>query len=79
MPSQVNRPNTPRRRLTPKKKALRSIKKDAALVQNYIELGDQRLLAMDGPAGGQIPDLSPHEWGVVYRACKRISRAVEVL
>ncbi len=50
-----------------------SIVKDAKLVKEMLELGDSRLLASDGPAGGQLPDLSPDEWGKVYRACKRIA------
>lgn len=54
-------------------RALRGLKKDAAIVTRTLELGDQRLLASDGPAGGQLPDLSPEEWGKVYRACKRIT------
>lgn len=31
-----------------------------------IELGDQRLLAGDGPAGGQPPELSLAEWRTLY-------------
>ena len=31
-----------------------------------IELGDQRLRASDGPAGGQPPDLSLAEWRRLY-------------
>jgi len=31
-----------------------------------IELGDQRLLASDGPAGGQPPDLNLQEWRELY-------------
>lgn len=31
-----------------------------------IELGDQRLLAADGPAGKQAPDLSLAEWRKLY-------------
>jgi hypothetical protein len=54
----------------------RSLKKDAGIVTKMLELGDHRLLASDGPAGGQLPDLSPNEWGKVYRACKRISAKV---
>lgn len=56
------------------------LKKDAAIVTGMLELGDQRLLASDGPAGGQLPELSPEEWGKVYRACKRIGeRAAKFL
>lgn len=50
------------------------LRKDATVVCEMLELGDQRLLAGDGPAGGQRPDLSPEEWGKVYRACKRIAK-----
>ena len=32
-----------------------------------IELGDQRLLAADGPAGGKPPDISLEEWKRMYR------------
>ena len=49
--------------------------KDAKIVSDMLSLGDQRLLASDGPAGGQLPDLSPEEWGKIYRACKRIARS----
>lgn len=52
---------------------LRQSKKDAKIVMRMLELGDHRLLACDGPCGGQLPDLSPEEWGKVYRACKRIA------
>lgn len=45
------------------------------MVKRMLELGDNRLLASDGPVGGQLPDLSPDEWGKVYRACKRIAEA----
>lgn len=31
-----------------------------------IELGDERLLASDGPAGGQPPDLNLQEWRELY-------------
>ena len=31
-----------------------------------IELGDHRLLASDGPAGNQPPDLSLAEWRELY-------------
>jgi hypothetical protein len=36
-----------------------------------IELGDQRLLASDGPAGGQPPDLSLEEWRTLYKMLDR--------
>jgi hypothetical protein len=32
-----------------------------------IELGDERLLAGDGPAGGRPPQLSLDEWRRMYR------------
>ena len=56
------------------KRQLRLMKKDADIVTRLLELGDDRLLAADGPAGGQLPDLTPQEWGKVYRACQRIAR-----
>lgn len=52
----------------------RNLKKDAQIVTRMLELGDTRLMACDGPCGGQLPDLSPTEWGKVYRACQRIAR-----
>jgi hypothetical protein len=56
------------------------LRSDAEIVQRMLELGDARLLASDGPAGGQLPDLSPDEWSKVYRACKRIAeRATKYL
>lgn len=51
------------------------LKKDAKIVKDLLDIGDQRLLASDGPINGRLPDLSPDEWGKVYRACKRIARA----
>lgn len=54
-------------------KTLRHMKKDARIVQKMLELGDDRLMAHDGPCGGKLPELSPEEWGKVYRACKRIA------
>lgn len=56
-------------------KVLEKVQRDAALVKRMLELGDNRLLAADGPCGGLLPDLSPDEWGKVYRACKRIAEA----
>jgi hypothetical protein len=37
-----------------------------------IELGDQRLLASDGDAGGQPPDLSLAEWRKLYVTLERV-------
>jgi hypothetical protein len=54
---------------------LKQIKKDAKIVKEMLELGDHRLVAGDGPVGDRLPDLSPAEWGKVYRACKRIATA----
>ena len=54
---------------------IKKLRRDAALVARMLELGDSRLLAADGPCGGQLPDLTPDEWGKVYRACKRIAKA----
>lgn len=45
----------------------------ATTVKEMLELGDTRLMAGDGPCGGQLPQLSPDEWGKVYRACKKIA------
>ena len=41
-----------------------------------IETGDQRLLASDGPAGGQPPDITLREWRKLYR---NITQAVRLL
>lgn len=57
-------------KLTPKQKLIR----DAKLIRRLLELGDQRLLASDGPVAGKLPDLSPEEWGRIYAACFRIIR-----
>jgi hypothetical protein len=57
---------------TSSNRLIRSLKKDARIVTRMLRLGDARLVAGDGPCGGQLPDLSPEEWGKVYRACKRI-------
>lgn len=56
------------------KRVIAAMRRDAAIVARMLELGDQRLLAADGPAGGKLPDLSPQEWGKVYRACTRIAK-----
>lgn len=56
------------------KKSFRLLKKDAKIVARMLELGDDRLLAYDGPVGGALPDLDPSEWRKVYLACKRIVR-----
>lgn len=42
-----------------------------------IELGDQRLLANDGPAGGQPPAISLNEWKQLYRALDKARRQIE--
>lgn len=55
-------------------KQLRLLKRDCRIVRDYLEIGDQRLLASDGPVSGQRPDLTSQEWGKVYRACKRIAK-----
>jgi len=54
--------------------AVERVRKAAIVVKEMLELGDIRLMAMDGPCGGQLPDLSPKEWGKVYRACKTIAK-----
>jgi hypothetical protein len=46
---------------------------DAKTICRMLEMGDNRLMAGDGPCGGQLPELSPDEWGVVYQAAKRIA------
>jgi hypothetical protein len=42
------------------------IKEQLNIACAIIELGDQRLLAGDGPAGGQPPELSLAEWRKLY-------------
>lgn len=49
------------------------VAKHAAIICTLLELGDDRLLASDGPAGGQLPDLSPDEWGKVYQSAMKIA------
>lgn len=39
---------------------------------NIIERGDERLLASDGPAGGQPPDLSLEEWSTLYETLRAV-------
>ena len=56
---------------------LNKIKKDAGFIRRMLELGDGRLLAHDGPCGGQMPDLWPKEWAKVYKACKRIVAEID--
>ena len=51
----------------------RRLRDNAATVLRLLELGDGRLLASDGPAGGRLPQLSPEEWDKVYRACKAMA------
>ncbi len=48
---------------------------DARAVSRLLELGDQRLLASDGPCGGQnaATALSPEESAELYQAVQRIS------
>lgn len=40
-----------------------------------IELGDQRLLASDGPAGGRPPEISLEEWRRMYVVLDRARKA----
>lgn len=61
-------------RSTPLDELLSACKKDARMVVSMLELGDHRLMACDGPIGGKLPQLSPEEWGKVYRACQRIAK-----
>lgn len=42
-----------------------------------IEVGDQRLLVSDGPAGGQPPELSLAEWRKLYTVLDRARKAKE--
>lgn len=41
-----------------------------------IEVGDQRLLAGDGPAGNQPPDISLGEWRRLYKLIDRARRTL---
>jgi hypothetical protein len=54
--------------------ALRTAITAACLI---IETGDNRLLASDGPAGGQPPDLSLAEWRKLYLILDRARSASE--
>jgi uncharacterized protein YukE len=56
------------------KRFLRDCRKDALTVTSLLELGDTRLMAMDGPCGGELPDLYPQEWARVYKAMRRVAR-----
>jgi hypothetical protein len=45
-----------------------------------IETGDRRLMASDGPAGGQPPDISLREWRTMYVTLSRaLTRAREIM
>lgn len=56
-------------------KDVQAIVKQAGEVARLLELGDQRLLASDGPCGGQnaAVALSPEESAELYQACKKIA------
>jgi len=57
------------------KTEIEQLQKDAREVARLLELGDQRLLANDGPCGGwnAAEALSPKESAKLYQACKRIA------
>lgn len=44
-----------------------------------IETGDDRLLASDGPAGGQPPDISLREWRELYVSLTKARSALTAL
>jgi hypothetical protein len=45
-----------------------------------IETGNRRLMASDGPAGGQPPDISLREWRTMYVTLSRaLTRAREIM
>lgn len=46
---------------------------------DIIELGDQRLLASDGPAGGQPPDITLAEWRELYVKLTKALAAADLL
>jgi hypothetical protein len=50
---------------------MRGLERAIAAACAIIETGDQRLLAGDGPAGGQPPELSLAEWKEMYDALDR--------
>jgi hypothetical protein len=54
---------------------LAKLMRDAEIVRTLIDVGEQRLLASDGPIDHQLPDLTPGEWKRIYLACKRIAKA----
>ena len=51
------------------------LRTDAREVSRLLELGDQRLLASDGPSGGQnaATALTAEESAELYRVCQRIA------
>lgn len=53
------------------------LRTEAREVSMLLELGDQRLLASDGPCGGQnaAVALSAEESAELYQACQRIAAA----
>ena len=53
----------------------RTVREAAQTIVDLLELGDTRLLAGDGPCGGQPPSLSAAEWGRVYEAAQVIAAA----
>ena len=55
-----------RRERYQKDRKIRSLRGAIDKACSIIELGDQRLLAGDGPAGGLPPDLSLAEWKLMY-------------
>lgn len=54
---------------------IKQLQEHAQEVARLLELGDQRLLAGDGPCGGQnaAVALSPEESAKLYQACKKIA------
>lgn len=46
---------------------VKALQKAIRTACEIIETGDQRLLANDGPCGGQPPDISLDEWRRMYR------------
>lgn len=44
--------------------------------KHIIETGDQRLLASDGPAGNQPPDISLDEWRAMYLQIERAHKLI---
>lgn len=53
------------------RKRVAELQKAIRIACGIIEVGDQRLLASDGPLNGQPPDISLAEWRRLYQVLNR--------